>query len=128
MSSVAPVPTQTVIAGKPEVVNKVDGVARQEDLNQVTTPAKRGRKPGSVQPKKKPSASQKSIHYFQVERGYKPGPGKPPTVVKDFRDENEAYRECFKAGSLCIRGELFSVDIVGKTLTEIPVQAEIQPE
>lgn len=121
MSSVATVPTQSGIAGiagRPEAVPKPD----------VPAPAKRGRKPGSVVAKKKSGTSPKSLHYFQVEKGYKPDSGKPPTVTKHFKDEDEAYKESFKAGSLCLRGELFSVDIVGKTLTEIPVSGDLQPE
>ncbi|MGC9292966.1 MAG: hypothetical protein ACP5EP_09645 [Acidobacteriaceae bacterium] len=97
-------------------------------MNETPAPSRRGRKPGSVIAKKKPGGGRKAVHYFQVEKGYKPAAGKAPTVVKDFKDENEAYRECFKTGSLCIRGELFGVDIVGKTLTEIPVLVEAQPE
>ena len=122
------VPTSPVQPGKPEITQPADVVAKPTNVSDAPVPAKRGRKPGSATAKKKPGAGQKVVHYFQVEKGYRPAMGKAPTVVKDFKDENEAYIECFKTGSLCIRGELFGVDIVGKTLTEIPVLVATQPE
>jgi hypothetical protein len=127
--STSSVPTSSSLHGKPEAVQPTETAAKPaSETNAAPAAAKRGRKPGSVVAKKKPVGGQKIVHYFQVEKGYKPAMGKAPTVVKDFKDENEAYIECFKTGSLCIRGELFSVDIVGKTLTEIPVLVAAQPE
>ena len=128
MISGASIPSPAAVPGKAEVVVRTEAVSKPETSAETPALARRGRKPGSVVTKKKPSAGQRSTYYFQVEKGYTPGAGKPPVVVKDFKDEDEAYRECFKVGSLCIRGEIFSVDIVGKTLTEIPVQTATQPE
>ena len=128
MNNVAAIQSPAAAGSKPEVVAKPEGLAKLETPVESQAPAKRGRKPGSVVAKKKPTAGQKLLHYFQVEKGFTPGAGKPPVVIKDFKDEDEAYRECFRVGSLCIRGEIFGLDIVGKTLTEIPVQTATQPE
>jgi hypothetical protein len=129
MNNLAAVPTSPTMPGKPDSVLPADVKTMPGGVSDAQAPAKRGRKQGSVATKKKKSAAdQKAIYYFQVEKGYRSGTGKPPNVIKDFKDEDEAYRECFKTGSLCIRGELFGVDIVGKTLTEIPVPVVKQPE
>ncbi len=128
MNNLAGVPTSPIMPAKAEGVQPAEVSTKPASASEAPAAAKRGRKPGSVVAKKKPNAAQKVVHYFQVEKGYRPAMGKAPTVVKDFKDENEAYIECFKTGSLCIRGELFGVDIVGKTLTEIPVLVEAQPE
>jgi len=128
MNNPAAVPTSPVAPGRPESVLPANVPAKPGTVGEAQAPAKRGRKPGSTVAKKKPGAGQKVVRYFQVEKGYRPESGKPPSVVKDFKDEDEAYKECFKTGSLCIRGELFGVDIVGKTLTEIPVPVAAQPE
>lgn len=130
MNNLAAVPTSPVTTAKTESAQPTDVSTKPASTSEASAaaPAKRGRKPGSVVAKKKSGAGQKVVHYFQVEKGYRPAMGKAPTVVKDFKDENEAYIECFKTGSLCIRGELFGVDIVGKTLTEIPVLVAAQPE
>ena len=128
MNNPAAVPSSPILPGKPESTPPADVSTKPANVSDAPAPAKRGRKPGSAIAKKKPGGGRKAVHYFQVEKGYKPAAGKAPTVVKDFKDENEAYKECFKTGSLCIRGELFGVDIVGKTLTEIPVPVAAQPE
>jgi len=128
MNNLAAVPTSPVAPNRPESVPPADVPAKPGTGSETQAPARRGRKPGSTVAKKKPAAGQKAVRYFQVEKGYRPESGKPPSVVKDFKDEDEAYKECFKTGSLCIRGELFGVDIVGKTLTEIPVPVAPQPE
>ena len=128
MNNLAAVPTSPVVPGRHESVPPADVAPKPGTAGEAQAPARRGRKPGSAVAKKKPGAGQKVVRYFQVEKGYRQESGKPPSVIKDFKDEDEAYKECFKTGSLCIRGELFGVDIVGKTLTEIPVPVAAQPE
>lgn len=131
MSNLAAISSAAVSAGKTELSphkNETLPSAQPAVSGEPAAAAKRGRKPGSTIVKKKPSSAQTVTHFFQLEKGFTPGSGKPPVVIKDFKDESEAYRACFKSGSLCIRGEVFSIDIVGKTLTEVPVMTAAQPE